>query len=380
MKIAVSVHGRYHAFDLAEGLHRRGLLECLHTTYPAYAARRMTGPDVPLHTAPWLEVWRRLYPKFRLGPQPDLAIARAFGKFTARSIVNAKADLLIGWSSATLEAIAPAHQRGMKVIVERGSTHIVHQTEILREEYQRCGKQIAVTDPGIIERELREYEMADAVSVLSSYAARTFIDRGIPEEKLIINPLGVDTEHFRPSSPKPENALPRILFVGSIGLRKGTPHLLQAFSRLNTKAELHLIGPIEANFASDLKGLPLDNVLIPGPASGEALAGHYANADIFCLPSLEEGFGMVALEAMACGLPVVLSDVTGAADVITPDQDGLVVPTGDEKTLAEALESLVDDADKRRAMGARAREKVAADYKWDDYVERALKAYEKILG
>jgi glycosyltransferase involved in cell wall biosynthesis len=380
MKVAVSVHGRFHAFELARGLHRRGLLECLQTTYPAYAARRIIGPGATLHSAPWLEAWRRLYPKLKLGPRPDLAIAQSFGRFAARSLRGSRADLLVGWSSATLEAIQPAQAAGMKVILERGSTHIVYQTDVLREEYRRCGKEFTATAPGIIDRELREYEMADAISVPSQFAARSFIDRGIAENKLIVTPLGVDPDRFKPAGKRPSNRVPRILFVGSIGVRKGIPLLLRAFSRLKGKAELYLVGPLEAAFGSDLAALPLDNVVIPGPASGEALPGHYARADIFCLPSLEEGFGMVVLEAMASGLPVVLSAAVGAADAVTPGEDGLVFPAGDESALTNALEILIADFEKRRAMGAIARANVLAGYRWDDYIDRVLAAYEKFLA
>lgn len=338
------------------------------------------GPDVPLRTIPRLEAWRRLHPKIGLGPQPDLAIARSFGRFTARSLRGARADLLVGWSSATLEAIAPARDLGLKVVIERGSTHIVHQTDVLRDEYRRHGKEFSATDPGIIERELREYDLADAIAVPSRLAAQTFRDAGVPAEKLIVTPLGVDVDRFAPAGPRPTNSVPRILFVGSLGLRKGTPLLLRAFSRLKEKAELHLVGPVEANFGSDLAGLPLDNVVMEGPASGEALLKQYAGADVFCLPSLEEGFGMVALEAMACGVPVVISDAAGAADAIAPGENGLVFASGDENALAEALEALIGDPEKRRAMGRAARTRVTAGYGWDDYVERAVAAYEKILA
>ncbi|HEC14413.1 MAG TPA: glycosyltransferase, partial [Rhodospirillales bacterium] len=281
MKAIVSVHGRYHAFELARGLHRRGLLDRLLTTYPAFAARKVMGPDVSLDTIPRLEAWRRLYPRLKIGPQPDLAIARAFGRFAARSLRASRADLLIGWSSATLEAIAPARDLGMKVVIERGSTHITHQTEILRDEYRRHGKEFSATDPGIVERELREYDLADAIAVPSRFAAQTFRDRGIAQEKLIVTPLGVDADRFSPAEPRPAGAVPRILFVGSIGLRKGTPLLLRAFARLKEKAELHLVGPLEANFAADLAALPLENVVMEGPVSNEALLKQYAAADVF---------------------------------------------------------------------------------------------------
>ena len=378
MKVCVSVHGRFHAFELARGLHRRSALQCLLTTYPAFAARRFIDPDVPLRTAPWLEVWRRLYPKLRLGPQPDLAISKAFGRFAVGALKNVQADVLVGWSSATLEAIPIARNKGMKVVIERGSTHIGHQTEVLRDEYRRHGLLFQATAPGIVERELREYELADAIAVPSRFAARTFIERGIPESKLIIAPMGVDLGQFTPGPSNTADRLPRILFVGAVGLRKGVPLLLRAFARLKDKAELHLVGPVEEDFRPILATLPVDNVVFRGPVASERLQGLYSDADIFCLPSVEEGFGMVVTEAMACGLPPVVTERVGASDTITPKESGLIVANGDETALAEALEKLVSDPELRRAMGAAARKRVMSGCGWDDYVDRAVAAYKEL--
>ena len=378
MKVCVSVHGRFHAFELAQGLHGRGALECLLTTYPAYAARRFIDPKISLRTAPWLEVWRRLYPKQRLGPQPDLAISEAFGRFCANALKSIQADVLVGWSSATLEAIPIARDKGMKVVIERGSTHIAHQTEVLQDEYRRHALDFRATAQGMVERELREYEMADAIAVPSRFAARTFTERGIPERKLIVTPMGVDLGRFSSTPLNAGDRLPRILFVGTVGLRKGVPLLLRAFARLNDKAELHLIGPVEDHFRPIMATLPLDNVVVRGPVAGESLQGLYSEADIFCLPSVEEGFGMVVTEAMACGLPPVVTERVGASDTITPGENGLIVGNGDETELAEALSNLVSNAELRRTMGIAARKRVMSGCSWDDYVDRAVAAYEKL--
>ncbi len=380
MKVCISVHGRFHAFELARGLHQRGVLECLLTTYPAYAAKRVIGTDVPLHTAPWLEVWRRLYPRLRIGPQPDLAISEAFGRFAAGALKNIQADVLVGWSSATLEAIPIARDKGMKVIIERGSTHRSQQTEDLQGEYRRHGLDFQATAPGMVERELQEYEIADAIAVPSRFAARTFTQRGIPESKLIIAPMGVDLQRFTPDPSRTPNHLPRILFVGTVGLRKGVPLLLRAFARVKESAELHLVGPVEEDFRPILAALPLDNVVVRGPIAGESLQSLYAEADIFCLPSVEEGFGMVVTEAMACGLPPVVTERVGASDTITPGKNGLIVANGDETALAEALLMLVSNPDLRQAMGSAARDRVMTGCGWDNYVTRAVTAYERLLA
>ena len=268
----------------------------------------------------------------------------------------------------------------MKVIIERGSTHISNQTDILKEEYKRNNIPFVATDPRIIERELREYELADAISVPSRYAALSFMERGIEEKKLIVNPLGVDPDTFTFETIKRSDQIPRILFVGTIGFRKGIPLLLRAFARIHESAKLHLVGPIEADFTPCLEKLPLDNVVFRGPASGEELLKNYADADVFCLPSLEEGFGMVVLEAMASGLPVVISDVVGAADVVNAGKHGLIFPSCNEAALAQALEALVVDPMVRSDMGLAAREHILASYRWENYVERAVAAYEKVMA
>ena len=384
MKVRVSVHGRYHAFEMARGLHRRGLLESLNTTYPAFAARRWLGHDAKMRTAPWLELRRRLHDKLGLGAKPDLAIARAFGRFAARNLPGCTADILTGWSSATLEAIPVAHDLGLKVVIERGSTHIVHQTDVLTEEYKRHGLTFQATDPGIIERELAEYEQADAIAVLSRHSAQTFAKSGIDLNKLIVNPLGVDLDGYsapdRPSD-RPSDRPCRILFVGSVGLRNGVPTLINAFAQIKDPAELHLIGPIEEEFKPTLDRLASDNIHVRGPVAGHDLPKIYADADIFCLPSIEEGFGMVVPQAMAAGLPVVVSEPVGAADILIHggSSGGIIVPPGNAAALSMALAGLVADASRRTSMGQAARDTVNDGYGWDDYIDRLVAAYERLL-
>ena len=118
---------------------------------------------------------------------------------------------------------------------------------------------------------------------------------------------------------------------------------------------------------------------IAGPMARDAIRRAYADADVFCLPSVEEGFGMAVLEAMASGLPVVVSDQVGAADVVEHDTSGMIVPVNDAEALTSALSRLVRDAEARRSMGAKARNAVEALSGWDQYAERALARYELLI-
>ena len=125
MKIIVSVHGRFHAFELALGLHKHGFLHSLLTTYPEFMVKSIVDGNFPVKTKPYLEFLRRSLDKISFLNSQDLFISCSFGKFAAKHVKNIEeAKLLVGWSSATLEAIKPAQNLGKKIILERGSSHI----------------------------------------------------------------------------------------------------------------------------------------------------------------------------------------------------------------------------------------------------------------
>ena len=362
MKVTVSTHGRFHAFELARGLHSHGALDQLLTPYPAWAVRKVTRADMPVRSAVWIECLKRLSSKARLGNKPD------------------GSDIFVGWSNASLEAIPKARAAGLKVIIERGSSHIEHQTKVLTVAYQSLGMKPADTPIGVIERELAEYELADMIAVPSQFAAKTFVDRGVSASKLIVNNYGVDLTRFRPTESVTEHLKPKILFVGQVGVRKGIPNLLKAFSALKGEAELHLVGPIEQGFENYLRDTKTDNVSIKGPVPGNALPEIYADADFFCLPSLEEGFPLVNLQALASGCPVITTDAAGAADIIQNGVNGLTIQNNSIEQLTEALENLIGDAALRQQMSAAATASVQNGFSWDQYVSRAMTAYAKLLS
>jgi len=378
MKAVVAVHGRFHGFDLARELDQRSSLSRLITTYPRFAVHGL-GNDTPLATAPWLEALRRGAPWLPFLPAPDFTIARKFARFASRHLPP-DADLLIGWSSATLEAIPAARSRGMRVIIERGSSHIAHQARVLASAYAELGIRQAAVDPRMIEREIEEYTLADAIAVPTQFAAATFIAEGIPREKLIINPYGTDLEKFKntASMRKPSDRL-RILFVGLVGARKGVPWLLRAMEHLSPNVELTLVGPVEGSMRPLLAGAEGRRLNIRGPLRSPDLERAYADADVFCLPSLEEGLPLALLQALAAGLPVVATPETGAGDIVTDGHEGFLVPCRNPEALAHALDHLASPS-LRTTMSQAARRRVAKGLGWQDYGERAVAAARRILA
>ena len=379
MKVIISTHGRFHAFELARGLHDHGALDQLLTPYPAWAVRKVTSADMPVRSAVWIECLKRLSSKARLGNKPDAFIGRKFGRFASRAKM-AGSDIFVGWSNASLEAIPTARAAGLKVIIERGSSHINHQTEILKAAYQSIDMKPAETSIGVIERELAEYELADAIAVPSQFAAKTFVDRGVSATKLIVNNYGVDLARFISLEGRVETGKPTILFVGQVGVRKGIPNLLKAFAPINDRAELHLVGPIELGFENYLRDANTDNVAIKGPVAGDALPTIYAKADIFCLPSIEEGLPLVNLQALASGCPVITTEAAGAADIIQDGVNGITIANDSVEQLTEALKKLISDTALRQQMSVAATASVQNGFSWEQYVSRAMTAYEKLLN
>jgi glycosyltransferase involved in cell wall biosynthesis len=164
-----------------------------------------------------------------------------------------------------------------------------------------------------------------------------------------------------------------------LSLRKGTPYVLEAASRLglggarSPEIEWVLVGAVAPDVAHVLRRTPAP-VRLLGALSHADLAAVYRTASVFVLPSIEEGMALSVLEAMASGLPVIVTPNTGATDIIEGGREGLVVPPRDAVALAGALLSLYEDEPKRLAM-AEAAARTARRWTWDVYGDRVVSAY-----
>ncbi len=223
--------------------------------------------------------------------------------------------------------------------------------------------------------EARNARSADAVICTSYYSARQAARAyGLPPERLRVVPEGIDVPGWasvygsgrRRRAERSPN--PVILSVARQYRRKNTASLLRAFRKvcsLNPGVRLRIVGegPELTRLQSLASRLGLvDSVRFVGSVDGlEALQREYASADVFCLPSLQEGFGIVYLEAMAAGLPIVAARAGSTPEVAPHGEVSLLVDPDDEAALARALERLVSDADLRRRLGD------AGNRRWRSY-------------
>ena len=214
-----------------------------------------------------------------------------------------------------------------------------------------------------------EVASADKVLMLSTFHKRSFLESGVPEEKLTMIHLGVDLELFKPR-PWPGRTAPfRVLFVGQITQRKGISYLIRAFEQANLPdAELTLVGAI-CGSASPWVGTRA--VRRKAQVPRWELPTVYAEADVYVLPSIVEGFPLTALEAMASGLPVIVSEHTFGSDVITDGIDGYIVPIRDSEAIADRLRYLYDHPSERHRIGAAARRR-AEHFSWKHYGQQVV--------
>ncbi len=381
MKIVQAVFGVFHHFELARELERRGHLEVIYSTFPWRRLQREGIPHAKVQTFPWLHTTEFLLQKYHLGGRWLLdnlgyTNALAFDEWTLRRVPSC--DAFVAISGAGLKTGREVQRRGGLFLCDRGSSHQRYQERIVTDEYQRWGVDLPVSDERDTVREEEIYEVADLITVPSNFAARSFVEMGVPAEKLRLIPYGVRLERFQPAEPPSDgdDATFDVLFAGGVNLRKGIPYLLQAFAKLqHPKKRLRLIGGMGPEMASILSKLPQENVEILGSLPQPQLATWMQRSHVLVLPSIEDGFGMVMGQAMACGCPVIASTNTGAENLYTDGVEGFIVPIRDPDALALRLQQMADDRDLQRRMREASLEKVKSLGGWNDYGEQ----WEKLL-
>ena len=378
MKVIVAVPDRERGFDLARALHGEGVLSSCITTCPSVAARRALPPGALVTTIGWIGAGRWVHRHLHLPGRIEPVLDAAFARFVARSL-PAESKILMVWRQAALEAIPAAQALGLKVVLIQSAPHIAYRTEVQRRSHKRFDLTAPERASCLVARELAEYDAADAITVPTRFVAETFIRRGLARERVLINPYGADLSHFLALPLRRETQPLRILFVGRVGICTGVPWLLRAFARLDVKAELHLVGPLDPGMDHVLRYEPMAHVTVHGFVPESTLPAQYAAADIFCLPALKEEWPLGILRAMASGVPVVATPETGAADIMRDGIDGRIVPSGNPPALAVALEEMSADPLLRHAMGDRARRAVATGYDWASHGRRAVAACAHLL-
>ena len=306
--------------------------------------------------------------------EAELAGGSRFARLVARAGFGAATDFY-GFSGECLEAAEAARSGGLRVAVEQIIAPRAMLDAIMREEEERFGSWIApeadAAAAAFAAREKAEWAAADLVLCGSSFVRDGVVASGGDPAACVVVPYGVDTPRSVDRTRRPRAAGPlRVLTVGALGLRKGTPHVLAAADRLRGKAEFVMAVPAPGHSAAALSAVA-SAVRWVGPVPRAEIPALLASADVFLLPSLCEGSATAIYEALAAGLPVVCTPNAGS--VVSDGEDGFIVPIRDPAAIAAALERLADDPDRLEAMSRAARRK-AAEYDIAAYGRRLLAA------
>ena len=378
-KIILTCHTRNHALRIAEGLSSRSLLERLLTPYPYFKIKGL-GYKISkyeIDTFFILGALGFLRSKFKplhfVNFELDL-----FDQWSASKLDKSQAGIVHAFSGSAEKTFLKAKKMGKYCILERSCPHISYQSRLLKEECDNLNYYIPFTKPSseLYLKMIREYEMADKIVVPSIYSYNSFLEFGIDKEKLFYIPLAAE-KSIPLKSPIRSYCKEKTVFltIGGNYIRKGFHYLIEAWNSIQNNNSILII---KGTVPSSIKTKLSNNIIVVDKTLNiKELVNLYHSADIFCLPSIDEGFGMVVLEAMSAGLPVILSDNVGASDLIENYKEGIITKAKDVDELAKAIKYFIDNPSKIKVFGAQAH-KTALNYDVKKYQQKMIDFYNAV--
>lgn len=346
------------------------------------AVRRLTGrvvPEVPAKkitafTNFGLEYSRRRSAS-KNADEMDAAYLWGGQKFCELIIASGfeSASGVYVFNTAGRELLQHARGRGLPTVLEQTIAPREREMALLRREHDaHPGWEPALPDGAnahlLAQRERDEWHSAQLILCGSEFVREQIAAAGGPAERCAIVPYGVDGTWENPAHEPHRGAL-RVLTVGAVGLRKGSPYVLAAAQALRDRAEFRMVGatPISSAAQRELSA----HVDLRGAVPRQEIAEHFAWADVFLLPSVCEGSATATYEALAAGLPVIATPNAGS--VVRDGMDGFIIPCGDSETIAERIALLANDSRLLNTMSQSARAR-SRDYTLENYGGRLLAA------
>jgi glycosyltransferase involved in cell wall biosynthesis len=325
------------------------------TSFGCEYARRLTRATTPSDTTAALLWAGRTFCK--------KIIARWLGE----------AATVYAFNNAGLELLQHAGKCGRVAVLEQTIAPKRIECDWLRGEHEKFpGWEPAPAQDRFlgefIDREAGEWQAADVIICGSEFVRAGIAQCGGPVHRCKVVPYGVDS-FFRTTERAPRHGPLRVLTVGAIGLRKGSPYVLAAARQLRQRAIFRMVGQIKAR--PEAVAQLREAVELIGPVPRSEMLAHFEWADVFLLPSLCEGSATVAYEALACGLPVIATPNTGT--VVRDGIEGFIVPAGNVDGIVQSLEKLADDRNLLREMSQKAKQR-STEFDFSAYQKNLLAA------
>jgi starch synthase len=261
----------------------------------------------------------------------------AFDALSSRALRTT--DIFYGYSQACLLSLRKARKLGAATVLHAATSHVAAMRDAVDRERRSLGLRPTTMTGLLVRRAEAEYKEADSIRVQSTLVAQSLTMRGVPNEKIVIVPPAVDLEAFRPAQIEPQTFT--VGFVGAFSVRKGFHILADAWSRFaDGRSRLILHGGASEGWGKAiLEGLAKRQDVEVRKGSPH---NTYRDSSVVVVPSVEDGFCYVVLEALASGVPVLVSDQVGAKDVIADGVGGSIFPSGNVDQLARQLVTLRD--------------------------------------
>jgi glycosyltransferase involved in cell wall biosynthesis len=408
VKVTVSHSGKQHAYRHALSLQQLGRLDRFITSmyyrrdqFPDRLVRLVPridrglqkrwqrGLDArkvvrrPMFEVP--EIWERSVRKNRKASEQAMFRRDAgFDHWVARKYASQN-DIFWGFQGSCLESLRAARLAEKVAVCEFATAHVTAAKRILQQEAdlhpEWAGTISNFHFPDWYQARLeQEPHAADVCIAASGFTRDSLLEAGVAEERIRMLPLGCDVEQFA-FAPRKQDGMLKVLFVGGIGQRKGIKYLLEAIRRVNSNnVRLQLLGPLPAD-AKPLKEWSGWFEYL-GQADQQGVVTQMQQADVMVLPSVFEGFGLVIVEAMATGIPVIASTHSCGPEVIREGVDGFVLEPADVDGLANRIAWFAEHRDQIPQMGAAAHKR-AQEFSWSAHAIRlseVLKAIDRTTG
>lgn len=367
---------------------------------PAGAAGKLRRRAYPaelsgvIHARPFHEIVRHLAPRLgfpglarhETGAYSVDAVYRALDRAVARRVAAGVFRAVYAYEDGARLAFTEARRRGVRTLYDLPIGHWRAARTLLLDEAEREPEWAATLignrdSPEKTERKDAELALADVVFVASTYTRRTLTEAADFKGAVMVVPYGAPD--FLPVVPdatrgRGSDKKLRVLFVGSLGQRKGLSYLFEACRLIRSAVTLTVIGRKPDEACTVLDRELRDARWIP-TASHQGILEEMAVHDVFVFPSLFEGFGLVLLEALAMGLPVITTAHTAGPDLIREGVDGFIVPIRDSAAIAERLALLHREPERLAEMSRQARLR-AREHTWENYGETLVACVGRALS
>lgn len=290
-----------------------------------------------------------------------------FDYWVSRQIKALAADLVVGYEMCCVETFREAKRLGIPRILDAAACHYRYVDKVLPARIS--GKEGLA---GKILRSWKDEEIALATKIIcvSKFSANSYRESGIPDEKILINPLGCDLDLFNYANPLKSTSTINFIYVGQQSSHKGFDILIAAFENLlnsRPEATLTVIGP----GGDYLKKYYPKTIILKGMMSRSELVDALGRADCLILPSRCESFGLVVIEALAAGTPVIVSTRAGSSMVVEEGLNGWTFNPDSVADLLELILKFCDNINEHR-MKVTACKNSVKNWSWNNYQDRSI--------